>query len=86
MTRKEKIKEYCERRYPICIHWIDEKEEYGGGYYFAYLPDWGWSTVSATADTIEEALKQLEIAKCTMIDYYFNEGYEIPVVSKALCV
>ena len=77
----DRLDEICKRKYPIRNHWIDEGD--GSGYYFAYLPDWGYSTVSATADTEKEALEQLEEMKRNMAQYFLETGKSIPEVSVA---
>ena len=77
----DRLEQICERKYPVRIHWIDESD--GRGYYFAYLPDWGYSTVSATADTEKEALEQLEIMKRNVAQYFLDTDKDIPEVSDA---
>lgn len=73
--------EICKLKYPVRIYWIDEGD--GRGYYFAYLPDWGYSTVSATADTQKEALEELEEMKRNMVQYFLDSEKSIPEVSSA---
>jgi predicted RNase H-like HicB family nuclease len=69
------------RKYQIRIHWIDEGS--GRGYYFAYLPDWGYSTVSATASTVQNVISEIEDVKEYMIQYFLATGKPIPSVTKA---
>jgi predicted RNase H-like HicB family nuclease len=68
-------------KYPVQIHWIDEDE--GNGYYCAFLPDFGHSACSATGDTVEEALKSLEIVKRDVVQVYSETGGTIPEPSGA---
>jgi predicted RNase H-like HicB family nuclease len=74
------LEDYCARKYPATIHWVDEQD--GNGFYFAYLPDWGYSAVSATAYTQQDALEKLERAKNGMVKYYWDEGLFIPEPTK----
>ena len=57
--------------YPIVIAPIED-------YFMAYLPDFGWSTCSATADTMQEALDLLEKVFDNIIDYFIESGRPIP--------
>lgn len=54
-----------------------------GGYYFAYLPDFGASSCSATGDSIPAALELLEQVKREVIALYIEADKLIPLVSKA---
>ncbi len=69
-----------EPMYPVMIHWIQEGAD--TGYFLAYLPDFGYSTCSASGDTIEEALGLLEFVKQETIRYFIKSGKDIPKVSK----
>jgi predicted RNase H-like HicB family nuclease len=58
-------------------------EDDEGGYYFAYLPDWGWSTISTTSDTMEQVLVELDRMKRNVIKYFWENGKPIPEASLA---
>jgi len=79
MKLKEMSSKIYSIKYPIEIHWIDESD--GNGYYFAYLPDWGWSAISATADTLQEVLEELDDARKDIIEYYLATNKTIPNAS-----
>jgi predicted RNase H-like HicB family nuclease len=74
------LEEYFNRKYPMVIYWIEE--ENSSGYYFAYLLDFGYCACSATGDTIEEALQELELVKKDIIQHFWETGKEIPDLSK----
>ena len=47
-------------------------------YYFAYLPDFGYSACSAVGDTIDETLASLIITKDEVAQHYIETGRDIP--------
>ena len=47
-------------------------------YFFAYIPDIGWCPCSATGDTAEEALANLEDSYQVICAYYKKIGRTIP--------
>jgi predicted RNase H-like HicB family nuclease len=71
-----KVKEIIDRNYPIRLHFINEED--GDGYWMAYLPDFGWSACSATADTIQEALDMLKEIQKEIVECYLKRGKKIP--------
>lgn len=66
-------------KYPISIHYLDDGNN--GGYYFAYLLDFGVSVCSATGDTAYEALRNLERVQCNVIKYFKKIGRQLPIPS-----
>lgn len=72
----KKIDEIINRKYPIEIHFIIEED--GDGYYLAFLLDFGWCACSATGDTVQEVLDSLKEVQREVIEYYLNNGKEIP--------
>jgi predicted RNase H-like HicB family nuclease len=75
---EKRIDAYCDLKYKVTIQWIEDD---GEGYFLAYLPDWGHSAVSATADTPRKAFKELEKMKRAMVQYYLENDKPIPVAS-----
>jgi predicted RNase H-like HicB family nuclease len=62
-------------KYPVTIHWVDDDS---GGFYFAYLPDFGWSTVSGTGDTIHDALESMGGVYLAIVHFFKEQGRPIP--------
>lgn len=50
-------------------------------YWYAFLPDFGHSTCSATGDTLEDALQVLRTVKRAVIDHFVATGRPIPAPS-----
>lgn len=69
------LEEYLKIDYPIRIEHIIEKDN---KYYLAWLPAFGKSTCSATGNTEEEAISNLKQVKETVIQYYIENGRQIP--------
>lgn len=67
-------------RYPVNLHWVEEEDE-GDGYWFAYHPDWGYSTCSATGDTVQEAVANLALVRADLMVHYAEQGRRLPVMS-----
>jgi predicted RNase H-like HicB family nuclease len=70
------VAEIMARWYPVQIHRLGEED--GAPYYFGFLIDWGHSACSATGDTVEEMLANLESVKRNVIEYYLEAGKPIP--------
>jgi len=68
-------------QYPIQIFFISEDGT--DGYFYAFLPDFGYSSCSATGDTIDEAIVRLQLVKIDVIQYYVETGKSLPEPSKA---
>ncbi len=64
-------------KYTVIIKYITESAT--EGYYLAYLPDFGMSACSSTADTREEAIKELEQFYKAVVNYYLEVGKTIPM-------
>lgn len=62
--------------YPIEIHFIQDNNN---KYFFVFNPDFGYSTCSATGDSIIEALQNLDKVRKEIIDYFISIGKEVPV-------
>jgi predicted RNase H-like HicB family nuclease len=62
--------------YPINIYFVPEDD--GKGYWFAYLPDFGWSACSATGETMEAALVQLRNVQQEVMAHYAQNGKQLP--------
>ena len=73
--REATLDELMERDYPVVIIPIKHDDD---RYYMAYLPDFGWSICSATGDTIEEVLKNLERVKREVLIICKSGGRRIP--------
>lgn len=72
--------EIMKRRYPMSIFPVEDE---GERYWFAFYPDFGASSCSATGGTIAEALKMLERAKEDVVRIYIEKGKVVPEPSKA---
>jgi predicted RNase H-like HicB family nuclease len=72
---REKDKNPC-KNYPITIHYIKEDDD--PGYFFAYHPDFGASTCSATGDTIISAIISLARTREDVIEWLTSRGEAIP--------
>jgi predicted RNase H-like HicB family nuclease len=70
------INKYTSLKYPIKIEKIIDSDS---TYIFAYLPDFGSSACSATGETEEEALIELEDVKLDVIIYMILAGKKIPM-------
>lgn len=64
------------RKYPIILHWVDEED--GPGYYFAYLPDFGWSACAAPGETEQEAIENVRQLQEFVMAHYEMKGKPIP--------
>jgi predicted RNase H-like HicB family nuclease len=64
-----------QKRYPIQIHHMEDKD---GEYYFAFLPDFGYSACSATGSTLDNALTRLNQVKEVLIRHYVDNGKPLP--------
>jgi predicted RNase H-like HicB family nuclease len=63
-------------KYSVEIHYISEGDS--GGYYFAFCPDFGYSALSATGDTMSEALDNLMKVKVEVVKHLKESGRNIP--------
>lgn len=77
MLRKKDV-DPCEN-YPIQIHYI--KENNVPGYFFAFHPDFGTSSCSATGDTIPIAIMNLAKVRADIMCFLRATGRPIPVPS-----
>ncbi|MFA5135279.1 MAG: hypothetical protein WC505_05875 [Patescibacteria group bacterium] len=48
-------------------------------YWITWLPDWSWTTCSATGDTLAEALADLQDVYNIVLQYYRDHKLDIPV-------
>ena len=62
--------------YPIAIHFVPE--DTGEGYWFAYLPDFGWSACSATGETMGAALAQLRNVQQEVMAHFKETAKDMP--------
>lgn len=76
----DQVKDFVNQNHPFVIKYITEG--YNSGYYYAYLTDFGESSISATGKTIQEALQLLKDIKREVIQYYLEKGKEIPEPTK----
>jgi predicted RNase H-like HicB family nuclease len=67
--------------YPINIHFVPEDD--GKGYWFAYLPDFGWSACSATGESALAALGHLRSVQGEVMQHYKEKGKTMPKPSPA---
>ncbi len=67
------LTEYLNLKYPVSLK---ETEE---GRFIAWHPDFGFGTMSVEEDTVEEALKELDLNRKDMIKYFWENGMEIPM-------
>jgi len=72
----EELERLFEIKYPVEVHWVDEDD--GDGYYYAFLPDFGQCACSATGDTRDEALEELDLVRRDVIQHYVETGKSIP--------
>lgn len=72
---KKTIKYYMGLNYPIEISRLSQED--GGGYH-ACIPQLGRYAFQGDGETVEEALKELEISKRVMFEALIEEGVEIP--------
>lgn len=65
------------KEYSIKIEYVWEKE--GTGYWFAYIPEFGEVSCSATGSSPKEVLKELDFIKEEVIAYYKENNFKLPI-------
>lgn len=68
------------KQYPIEIHYINNDST--GGYYFVFLPDFGYSACSSTGETIKEATNTLYSVFQIIIEIMLNDNKQLPTPTK----
>lgn len=81
VNQQQLVLPITERKYPILIHWVEEKD--ASGYYFGFLPDFGCTACSAVGETIGELLENLDMVRKMIVGHYLKEGRDIPEPSPA---
>jgi predicted RNase H-like HicB family nuclease len=76
-TKEENLRKCIAKKYPIAIYFLADTEAKQGGYYYAYLLDFG-SGCSAIGETAEQALRNLRRVQKVVLDIYARMGKSLP--------